>query len=289
MSLSVMAILLLSVPAIISQIASPPPPMAYAQTTPPSGGKYNPNYAPYATLSGSNYTDVQSSSSLQLTTRMSVASWFKTTTNHADTSFIVNKGGHGSETPGQNINYGIFMTGTETITAMIETQSGVDHAATSTSPYNDGQWHYAVMTYDGTTLRLYIDGAQVASKSTAGAVPDNTGTQPVRVGANSRSLDRFFTGNVDEVRVWNRVLTSTEVSNAYNSGVFDTNGQVLYLNFETSTTATNQPPTANAGPDQTVPVSYEVNTRMMSTDPTTMRNVIKLLHVKTTTWEGPPN
>ncbi len=252
---------------------------AYAQTTPPSGGKYN--YAPYATLSGSNYTDVPSSSSLQLT-RMSVASWFKTTTNHADTSFIVNKGGHGSETPGQNINYGIFMTGSETITAMIETQSGVDHAATSTSAYNDGQWHYAVMTYDGTTVRLYIDGAQVASKSTAGAVPDNTGTQPVRVGANSRAADRFFTGNVDEVRVWNRALTSTEVSNAYNSGAFDTNGQVLYLNFGTSTTATNQPPTANAGPDQTVPVSYEFNTRMMPTDPTTMRNVIKLLYVKTT-------
>jgi hypothetical protein len=75
---------------------------AYAQTTPPSGGKYN--YAPYATLSGSNYTDVPSSSSLQLTTSMTVASWFRTTTNHADTSFIVNKGGHGSETPGQNIN-----------------------------------------------------------------------------------------------------------------------------------------------------------------------------------------
>ncbi|MDQ3970395.1 MAG: PKD domain-containing protein, partial [Thermoproteota archaeon] len=228
---------------------------AYAQTTPPSGGKYN--YAPYATLSGSNYTDVPSSSSLQLT-RMSVASWFKTTTNHADTSFIVNKGGHGSETPGQNINYGIHMTGSETITAMIETQSGVDHAATSTSAYNDGQWHYAVMTYDGTTVRLYIDGAQVASKSTAGAVPDNTGTQPVRVGANSRAADRFFTGNVDEVRVWNRALTSTEVSNAYNSGAFDTNGQVLYLNFGTTTTppppppSTNQPPAANAGPDQTV-------------------------------------
>jgi hypothetical protein len=152
--------------------STPPPP------PPPPGSIYH--YEPYATLSGSNYTDVPSSSSLQLTTSMSVASWFRTTTNHADTSFIVNKGGHGSETPGQNINYGIFMTGSETITAMIETQSGVDHAATSTSAYNDGQWHYAVMTYDGTTLRLYIDGVQVASKSTGGAVPDNTGTQPVK-------------------------------------------------------------------------------------------------------------
>jgi Concanavalin A-like lectin/glucanases superfamily len=250
------------------------------QTPPPPGSIYH--YEPYGTFSGSNYTDVPSSSSLQLT-KMSVASWFKTSKSYsAAYGIIVNKGGMGSETAGQNINYGIYFTTTNTVAGLIETSGGIDHIATSTKTYNDGQWHYAVMTYDGTTVRLYIDGAQVATKSTGGAVPDNTGTQPVRVGANSRAADRFFTGNVDEVRVWNRALTSTEVSNAYNSGTFDTSGQVLYLNFGTSNTATNQPPTANAGPDQTVPVSYEVN--MRHTDPTTMRNVMKLLYVKTT-WE----
>jgi hypothetical protein len=184
---------------------------------------------------------------------MSVASWFKTSKSYsAAYGIIVNKGGMGLETAGQNINYGIYFTTTNTVAGIIETSGGIDHIATSTRTYNDGQWHYAVMTYDGTTLRLYIDGVQVASKSTGGAVPDNTGTQPVRVGANSRAADRFFTGNVDEVRVWNRALTSTEVSNAYNSGTFDTNGQVLYLPFGTTTTPppTNTPPVANAGPDQ---------------------------------------
>jgi hypothetical protein len=242
------------------------------------------HYEPYGTFTGSNYIDEPSSSSLQLT-RFSVASWFKTSTNFVSNAIIVNKGGSGSDSTGQNMNYGITMSTTENIVAEFETRTGVDHFITSPNKYNDGQWHYAVGTYDGTTLRLYIDGVQVASKTTGGAVPDNTGTQPVRVGANSRAADRFFTGNVDEVRVWNRALTSTEVSSAYNSGNFDDiSGQVLYLNFGTSSsTATNQPPTANAGPDQTVPVSYEFNMRMPTTDPTTtMRNVIKLLHVKTT-------
>ena len=240
-------------------------------------------YAPYATLSGSNYTQVSSSTSLQLTT-FSVASWFKTSTDFASNAFIVNKGGSGSDTSGQNMNYGISMSTTENIIAEFETRTGADHFITSPNRYNDGQWHYAVATYDGTTtLRLYIDGVQVASKSTAGAVPDNTGTQPVRIGANSRTLNQYFTGNADEVRVWNRALTAQEVSDQYNNGIFNTNGQVLYLNFGTSNTATNQPLTANAGPDQTVPVSYEFNTR--HTDPTTMRNVIKLLYVKTT-WGG---
>jgi hypothetical protein len=266
----------------INKDASTPPP----PPPPPPESKYN--YAPYATLSGSNYTQVSSSTSLQLTT-FSVASWFRTSTDFASNAYIVNKGGSGSDTTGQNMNYGISMSTTENIIAEFETRTGVDHIITSPNRYNDGQWHYAVATYDGTTtLRLYIDGVQVASKSTAGAVPDNTGTQPVRIGANSRTLNQYFTGNADEVRVWNRALTAQEVSDQYNNGIFNTNGQVLYLNFGTSTTATNQPPTANAGPDQTVPVSYEFNTRM-PTDPTTIRNIIKLLYVKTTTWEGPPN
>ncbi|MDQ3970708.1 MAG: PKD domain-containing protein, partial [Thermoproteota archaeon] len=227
----------------INKPSSTPPP-------PPPESKYN--YAPYATLSGSNYTQVSSTASLQLTT-FSVASWFRTSTDFASNAYIVNKGGSGSDTTGQNMNYGISMSTTENIIAEFETRTGVDHIITSPNRYNDGQWHYAVATYDGTTtLRLYIDGVQVASKSTAGAVPDNTGTQPVRIGANSRTLNQYFTGNADEVRVWNRALTSTEVSNAYNSGTFNTNGQVLYLNFGTTPPPSNTPPVANAGPDQTV-------------------------------------
>ena len=63
------------------------------------------------------------------------------------------------------------------------------------------------------------------------ATPDNTGTQPVRIGANSLALNGFFTGNVDEVRIWNRALSSTEIGNAYNNGAFSTSGQVLYRPF----------------------------------------------------------
>ena len=222
-----------TVNVLVKNVDQTPPP-------PPSGSIYH--YEPYGTFSGSNYTDVSSTASLQLTT-FSVASWFRTSTNFASNAFIVNKGGSGSDTSGQNMNYGIFMSTTENIVAEFETRTGVDHIITSPNIYNDGQWHYAVATYDGSaTLRLYIDGIQVASKSTAGAVPDNTGTQPVRIGANSRSVAGFFTGNADEVRVWNRALTAQEVTDQYNNGIFNTNGQVLYLPFGTSTTPPPPPP-----------------------------------------------
>ena len=154
-----------------------------------------------------------------------------TSQNYSVTAYIVNKGGSGTDSVGRNMNYGIWMTSAERIQAGFETGAGTDFYATSPASYSDGQWHYAVVTYDGSTaVRLYIDGVQVSSLSTS-ATPDNTGIQTVRIGANSLALNGFFTGNVDEVRVWNRALSSTEIANAYNNGLFNTTGQVLYLPF----------------------------------------------------------
>jgi hypothetical protein len=192
-------------------------------------------YAPSLVLTGSNYNDTPSSPSLQLT-QFSVAAWFKTSTNFASEAFIVNKGGIGSDSAGQNQNYQISMTSSEKIKVGFETSTGADHFVTSTNTYNDNQWHYAVVTYDGSTLRLYIDGVQVGTKSTAGASPESTGTKPVRVGANSRLTPpgNFFTGEADEVRVWNDDLTAQQVTDAFTGNSFNTPEKVLYLDFSTA-------------------------------------------------------
>jgi len=80
-------------------------------------------------------------------------------------------------------------------------------------------------------LRLYVDGSQVARKLGNG-FPDDTGNQPLRIGANSLRLDGFFEGEIDEVRVWNRALSTEEIEDQYYNGIFDTNGQLVYLPFE---------------------------------------------------------
>jgi|GEM_PF-766052 hypothetical protein len=198
------------------------------------GGEYN--YAPSFTATGTNYFDVTSTNSLRIS-EFSVASWFKTSTNFGSEAFIVNKGGTGSDSAGQNQNYQISMNSGEQIKVGFETSTGADFFVNSPSTYNDNQWHYTVVTYDGTTIRLYIDNIQVATKSTGGASPETSGTKPVRVAANSRvtpPTSNFFTGNVDEVRIWNRALSSSEVTNAF-SGTFNTAGQVLHLPFSTNT------------------------------------------------------
>jgi len=160
------------------------------------------HYTPGLGLTGSNYQDVTSTDSLQLS-QFSVAAWFRTSTNFASDAIIVNKGGLGSESSGQNMNYGIWMTKSEKIIAGFESATAADRFVTSAKTYNDNQWHYVILTYGGSNVILYIDGVKVATKSTSGASPEISGTKPVRIGANSRVTPpgNFFTGQVDEVRV----------------------------------------------------------------------------------------
>jgi Concanavalin A-like lectin/glucanases superfamily len=132
------------------------------------------------------------------------------------------------------MNYGIWITSAEQIKAGFETISGADQFVTSPSTYNDGQWHNVVVTNNGANVILYIDGVQVATKATSGASPKNTGTKPVRVAANSRVTPpgNFFTGEVDEVRIWNNAQSASQVSTAF-GGTFSPTTQVLHLPFDT--------------------------------------------------------
>ena len=134
------------------------------------------------------------------------------------------------------MNYGLYMTTDEQVRGGFETSAGTNYFVSSVNRYNDGQWHYALVTNDGSFVRLYVDGSQIGSRSTSGALPDNSGIQPVRIGANSQSANSFFVGNADEIRIWNRALSSEEVANAYD-GDINTSGQVLFIPSSSSITS----------------------------------------------------
>jgi hypothetical protein len=53
------------------------------------------------------------------------------------------------------------MTSSERIKVGFETSTEGDQFITSANAYNDGQWHYTVVTNDGSNLRLYIDGTLI--------------------------------------------------------------------------------------------------------------------------------
>ena len=63
-------------------------------------------------------------------------------------------------------------------------------------------------TYDGTTLRLYVNGTQVASTAHTGAIA--TSTNPLQIGGDSL-YGQYFAGLIDDVRVYNTALTATQI------------------------------------------------------------------------------
>ena len=68
-----------------------------------------------------------------------------------------------------------------------------------------GSWSHLAATYDGTTLRLYVNGAEVAQLAVSGAIL--TSNSPVRIGGNQVWGGEWFNGSIDEVRIYNRGLT----------------------------------------------------------------------------------
>ena len=161
-------------------------------------------YEPFITATGSNKLDVLDSAANLRLPSFTVATWFKTTANfQGEKGIMVNKGGIGSESAGANLNYGIWFDSSERLQAGFETTSGANRWITSANTYNDGLWHHVVVTFDNTNniVKLFVDGVQIGTLSTT-SNPDNTGSQPLRIGGNAQSLtEDFFVGHLDEVGV----------------------------------------------------------------------------------------
>ncbi|MFX1324246.1 MAG: LamG domain-containing protein [Promethearchaeota archaeon] len=86
---------------------------------------------------------------------------------------------------------------------------------------NDNQWHFIVMTYDSssnaTGVKLYIDGALDNLTTIA-----NTLNQTIHTNTNfligARTDDDYFTGLIDDIRVYSYDLSQDNVTWLYNSG-----------------------------------------------------------------------
>jgi len=83
-----------------------------------------------------------------------------------------------------------------------------------------GQWHHLVGTYDGTAIRLYMDGVEIDDLATASG-PDYVGdAQTLKIGAAQlqAGYTGFFSGQMDEVQVLPRALSAAQIAQLYTDG-----------------------------------------------------------------------
>lgn len=107
------------------------------------------------------------------------------------------------------------------------TVGGQAKKLTSNTTVSAGQWHNIVGTFDGTTMKLYIDGVEDASMAASGTVNANGNFY---LGRNS-SNDRCLQGGLDAVSIWNRALTAAEVQNPNCNIAANANGLIASWTF----------------------------------------------------------
>ena len=154
-----------------------------------------------------DWVAVNDANSLDLTTGMTLAAWVYPTGAPSVWGTIAMK-----ETP-EDAAYGLFSDGTNDLpTAYMVGKSPV--TGSTVLPVNT--WTHLATTYDGSALVLYLNGNEVRRSTASGAITVSSGR--LMLGGNSVWGD-YFKGRIDEVRLYNRALSATEIKTDMNTAV----------------------------------------------------------------------
>jgi hypothetical protein len=137
---------------------------------------------------------------------------------------------------------------------------GVDQSTPGTSAPTLSTWTHLAGTYDGAALRLFVNGTQVATRALSGSM--RTSTSPLRIGGNA-IWGEYFQGLIDEVRIYNRALTASEIQTDMNAPVDPGPPDTQPPTAPTGLTATGSVGTATlawtAATDNKAVVNYNVH------------------------------
>jgi hypothetical protein len=106
--------------------------------------------------------------------------------------------------------------------------TGANHPVVGATPVSSNVWHHVAASYDGTTWRLYLDGALEATLA-ANATPRADSIQHFGIGTAMNSTGvaaGFFDGMIDEVRVWNHARPLSQIQSGMTAPIVQASGLV---------------------------------------------------------------
>ena len=86
-----------------------------------------------------------------------------------------------------------------------------------------GSWNHISLTHTSDAVNIYLNGIQIYTRFYTGRNSDIiNSSQPVRIGAyqlENGNISNYFNGKMDEIRIWNRALTESEIEQNYNTSI----------------------------------------------------------------------
>jgi hypothetical protein len=95
--------------------------------------------------------------------------------------------------------------------------SGTGWRSSAAVPISTNTWYHATGTYDGSSIRIYLDGQPQGSPTiVSGTIAPSS--NPLNIGRDPSNTSRLFEGLIDEVEIFNRALSASEILQIYNAG-----------------------------------------------------------------------
>lgn len=154
-----------------------------------------------------------------------------------------------------NVNYLLRPTNFQ-----ITTTNGF-RAVISPIPIALNTWYHLAATYNGSSVKLYVNGCLVADSALTGTMIQNDLITAIGTQANNVNIEHFR-GNIDEVRIWNVTRTQQEILNNMNNLPNPTTqtGLLAYYKFDNNYLNIQGNATFNGTPQGTPTYDTEATT-----------------------------
>lgn len=157
-------------------------------------------------LNGSSYLNCTNSAGLTLAGGGTISVWVRTSALSTAWASVIGKGRY---------SWRLCRNNATNFISFHFNSPNYEFQANGDIPVVDGRWHHLAATYDGQVIRLYVDGQLDASAVTV--EPVNERTDPVYVG-NRSDAPRYWTGQIDEVRIYSYAMGPEEIGLLYEQG-----------------------------------------------------------------------
>ncbi len=162
-----------------------------------------------------------SQTGLDITGDLTICCWVKPESLSNVGFFVTKWATSGNQRSYMLYTYGV--AGGDVTAALSDNGTDLAWANTVGSVLSTGTWAHVAVVYNGTDIRIYVDGALSENGSDNPKTYSSgiyNGTADVRVGGRDGSSN-YFDGLMDEVAIFDRALSAEEIADIYNYGIRD--------------------------------------------------------------------